>query len=263
MADADAIRGAGIPDRAPTPSDPGPTPPAPQVVEDGTVMSLVDHLSELRSRLVKAILAIAAGSVVGFYLAEPIIRLLAEPVGGTLQNLAPGDAFVIYLRVALVFGIVVAMPIILFQLWAFIAPGLTDIEKSAIRPWIPLALVFFAVGVLIAYLVLPYAMRFLLSFGSGVFRNELAARPYFDFVSTMFLAFGLVMEFPILLYGLSRVGILTSERLAASRRAVILGIAIFAALATPGGDIVSPLALGGTMYLLYEATLFAIRKSGR
>jgi sec-independent protein translocase protein TatC len=258
MADADAIRGAGVPDRIEPPSG-----PAPEVIEDGSVMSLVDHLTELRSRLVKAILAILAGSVVGFYFAEPIIRLLAAPVGGTLQNLAPGDAFVIYLRVALVFGIVVAMPVILYQVWSFVAPGLTDAERKAVRPWIPLALAFFAVGVVIAYLVLPFAMRFLLSFGSSVFRNELAARPYFDFVSTMFLAFGLVMEFPILLFGLSRVGILTSDRLRASRRMVILGIAIFAALATPGGDIVSPLALGGTMYVLYELTLYAIRRSGR
>lgn len=92
---------------------------------------------------------------------------------------------------------------------------------------------------------------------------DLAAAPYFDFVTTMFLAFGLLMEFPIVLYALSRVGIATSARLRASRRMVILGIAIFAAVATPGGDLVSPLVLGGTMYILFELTVFAIRRSGR
>ena len=92
---------------------------------------------------------------------------------------------------------------------------------------------------------------------------NLAAAPYFDFVTTMFLAFGLVLEFPIVLYGLSRVGIATSARLAASRRVVLLVIAVVAAVATPGGDIVSMLVLGGTMYILFELTVFAIRRTGR
>ena len=86
---------------------------------------------------------------------------------------------------------------------------------------------------------------------------------YFDFITTLFLAFGLLMEFPILLIGLSRVGIVTSERLARSRRMVILVIAIFAAVATPGGDLVSPLVLGVTLYLLFEGTVFFIRRTGR
>ena len=92
---------------------------------------------------------------------------------------------------------------------------------------------------------------------------EFAAGPYFDFVTTMFLVFGLIMEFPIVLVGLSRVGIVTSALLAQSRRMVILGIAVFSAVATPGGDLVSPFALGGTMYLLFELTVLFIRRTGR
>ena len=94
-------------------------------------------------------------------------------------------------------------------------------------------------------------------------RANLTAPAYYDFVTTMFLAFGLLMEFPIVLYGLARVGILSSARLAASRRIAMLGIAIFAAIATPGGDIISPIVLGGTMYILFELTVFAIRRGGR
>jgi sec-independent protein translocase protein TatC len=154
------------------------------------------------------------------------------------------------------------MPVLLYQLWAFIAPGLTVQERKAIRPWVPLALLFFALGVGIAYAVMPYAMAFLYSFATGTFENLPAAGPYFDFVTTMFLAFGFVMEFPIVLYALSRVNILTSQRLAASRRYVLLGIVIFAAVATPGGDLVSPFVLGATMYGLFEATLFVIRRTG-
>jgi sec-independent protein translocase protein TatC len=263
MADADALREVGV---AVLPGGSGSaSPPSPAVApQDETVMSLVDHLGELRTRLFRSILAVAAGSVVGFYFSVPIRNLLLSPLpGGTVQVLGIGDGFVIQLRIALISGVIFAMPVLLYQVWSFIAPGLTPAERKAVRPWIPMALVFFALGVGIAFLVLPYAVGFLLSFTDDILRAQPAAGPYFDFVTTMFLAFGLVMEFPILLVGLSRVGILTSQRLTASRRFVILGIAIFSAVATPGGDLVSPFVLGGTMYLLFELTVLFIRRSGR
>lgn len=261
MADVDALRDpatSGIP----IPPD-QPAPP-PATAPDGSVMSLVDHLGELRDRLFRSILGVVAGSVVGFYFARDIRNFLLIPLpNGVAQVLGPGDAFAIQLRISIVVGIILAMPILLYQGWSFIAPGLTPQERRTVRPWVPLALFFFALGVAIAYLVLPFAVQFLLSFTDDKLVANLAAGPYFDFVTTMFLAFGIVMEFPILLVGLSRVGILTSERLRASRRYVILGIAIFSAIATPGGDLVSPFVLGGTMYLLFELTALFIRRSGR
>jgi sec-independent protein translocase protein TatC len=263
MADAETIReapstGVIVTDQ-PSGSE-GPNPPTP----DGSVMSLVDHLGELRDRLFRCILAVVAGSIVGFYFAAQIRNFLLEPLpGGVAQVLGPGDAFAIQLRISIIVGIILAMPVLLYQVWAFVAPGLTPMERRTVRPWIPLALVFFAIGVIIARLVLPYAVQFLLSFTDDKLVANIAAGPYFDFVTTMFLAFGLVMEFPILLVGLSRVGILTSERLKASRRYVFLGIAIFAAIATPGGDLVSPFVLGGTMYLLFELTIQFIARTGR
>jgi len=274
MADA-ADAGGSMPETDPLVSSPTasgslpvprPTPPAgqPGLPPEVAVMSLVDHLSELRTRIFRILLGVVAGSVIGFYFATPIRNFLIAPLNGrTLQVLDPGGAFMITLRIAIVTGVILAMPVILYQVWSFIAPGLTPSERRIIRPWVPLALAFFALGVAIAYIVLPFAMAFLLSFTDDKFVANLAAGPYFDFVTTMFLAFGLVMEFPILLFGLSRVGILTSQRLRASRRYVILGISIFAAVATPGGDLVSPFVLGVTMYVLFEATIFAIRRSGR
>jgi sec-independent protein translocase protein TatC len=227
-------------------------------------MSLVDHLSELRTRIFRAILAVAIGTVVGFYFADPILRILIEPLPNKqLQTLGVGDAFFVYLKIALVTGIILAMPVILYQTWAFVAPGLTPIERRSLRPWIPLALLFFVLGVGIAYVVLPYAVGFLQSFTNDVLVSGLVADRYFDFVTTMFLAFGLVMEFPIILYGLARAGVLGSSQLKASRRYVLLGIVIFSAVITPGGDLVSPLVLAGTMYLLYEGTVFVIARTGR
>ena len=264
MADADSLREAGLPDRLPSLPPPGGAGSTPTAGGD-TVMSLVDHLGELRTRIFKSLLAVGIGSAIGFILSPQVRRLLIEPLPShQVQALGPGDAFAISLRISIVIGIILAMPVLLYQLWAFIAPGLTIAERRAIRPWIPLALAFFAIGVTIAWVVLPFAMAFLLGFTDQYITGDrLAAGPYFDFVTTLFLAFGLLMEFPIVLYGLSRVGIVTSARMAASRRIAILAIAIFAAVATPGGDLVSPTVLGLTMYLLFELTLLAIRRSGR
>ena len=244
-----------------------PVAPDPATPDDATVMSLVDHLDELRKRLFRVILAVAVCAVLGFLLADPVrdvlLNLMPDGQESTVQTLSPGDAFGITLRIAVVIGVILAMPVILYQLWAFIAPGLTPAERKAIRPWVPLALLFFALGVGIAYVVLPYALTFLYSFNDDRLVENVAAGPYFDFVTTTFLAFGIVMEFPILLYGLARVGILSSAQLRGLRRYVILGIAVFSAIATPGGDLVSPFVLGGTMYLLFEATIFVIKRTGR
>ena len=263
MADTDAVRGAGLPERLPGPSSPLPSQPA---AEPEKVMTLVDHLTELRTRIIRSILAIAFGTAIGFLAAEPLQRFLTAPLPASalpLQTLGPGDAFAVTLRIAVAVGIIVAMPVLLYQLWAFIAPGLTPSERRALRPWIPLALFFFVLGVTIAYIILPFAIGFLLGFTNEIIVAHLAAPAYFDFVTTMFLAFGLLLEFPIVVYGLARVGILSSDRLRSSRRMVILGIAIFAAIATPGGDLVSPVILGATMYILFELTIVAIRRSGR
>jgi sec-independent protein translocase protein TatC len=264
MADADLAREGSIPERSALTPTPPPLEPPATAGGDEKVMSLVDHLSELRTRLFRIILAVALGSVVGYLLADRIIDVLIAPLPThQVQVLGPGDAFFITLKIAVVTGIILAMPVILYQAWAFIAPGLTPQERRAVRPWIPLALAFFALGVGIAYIVLPFAATFLLSFTNDVLVANLAAGPYFDFVTTMFLAFGLVMEFPIILFGLSRVGVLSSQVLKSSRRYVLLGTAVFAAIATPGGDLVSPLVLGVTMYVMYELTVFVIARTGR
>ena len=263
MADADALLEPGVSGVPATP-DPAPATPPAAPPADESVMSLVDHLGELRSRLFKALIAIGIGSAIGYLVAVPVRHFLTLPLGGLeLQVLGVGDAFVIQIKISIVIGIILAMPVLLYQLWAFVAPGLTPSERKTVRPWIPLALLFFAIGVSIAYFVLPYAIAFLFSYTDEELVAHPAAGPYFDFVTTLFLVFGLIMEFPILLVGLSRVGIVTSERLRGQRRMIILGIAIFAAVVTPGGDIVSPIVLGTTMYILFELTYLFIRRSGR
>jgi sec-independent protein translocase protein TatC len=265
MADADAVRDAGIPVRlTPSPEPDAPAPP-PAAAPAAGEMSLVGHLTELRNRVVKVLIAVAVMSSVGFFFGDQIVAILKAPLPGDkpLYYTGLGDAFSIKLKIAVVTGIILSMPVILYQGWAFVSPGLTVSERRTARPWIPLALFFFALGTAIAYVILPFAAGFLIGFSTEDLQPLITASSYFDFVTTMFLAFGLVMEFPILLYGLSRVNIVTSERLVRARRTAILAIAIFAAAITPGTDIVSPIVLGGTMYLLFEGTIFFIRRSGK
>jgi sec-independent protein translocase protein TatC len=228
-------------------------------------MSLVDHLSELRWRLFVIIAAVGAFTIVAFTRAERLLEILKAPLGNKpLYFTGLGDAFVIQLKLAIVVGLVAAMPIILFEAWRFISPGLTPAERRAARPWVPFALLFFVAGVSLAYVILPYASGYLLSFTvPGVLESLITADKYFDFVSTLFLAFGIVMEFPIVLILLSKVGIVTSARLRRSRRYALLAIAVFALLATPGGDIVSPIALGVILYGLYEGSILAVRFGGK
>lgn len=228
-------------------------------------MPLTSHLAELRNRLVWSILAILAGGLVGFAAGDNLIAFLQAqlPPDVDLQQIELGDGFAIQIQIALVVGIVLAMPVLLWHVWRFIAPGLTRAERRAVLPWIPAALVFFVIGVTIAFVVLPYAAQFLLSFVPPGVQRNINIRSYFDFITSLFLVFGVLMEFPILLVGLSRVHIVTSERLSRSRRLVILGIAVFAAVVTPGGDLVSPAVLGITLYVLFEGTIFFIRRTGR
>lgn len=228
-------------------------------------MPLAGHLAELRNRLIWSILAIAVGGSIGFAFGEQLITLLLSPLPPdvTLQQIEIGDGFSIRLQIAFVAGVILAMPVLLWHVWRFIAPGLTSPERRAVVPWIPAALAFFALGIGIAWVILPYATLFLLSFVPAGVNRSINIKSYFDFVTSLFLAFGILMEFPILLVGLSRVRIVTSDRLRRSRRMVILVIAIFSAIATPGGDLVSPAVLGLTLYVLYEGTTLFIRRTGR
>ncbi len=280
MADADAVREPGLPARtsaAPEPPSPGPKgsasaptgspggpPSALSAPAEASVMSLAGHLGELRTRIFKTIAAVLAFGVVGYWRSGAIIDLLRSPIGDRqLISLSAAGPFFLYLKISLVVGIILGMPVILYQIWAFVSPGLTQEERRVVRPWIPVALLFFAIGVAVAWLVLPFALNFLFGFESDAIAITLTIDNYFGFVTTMFLAFGLTMQFPIVLYVLSRVGIVTSARLRAARRYVILGIAVFATVVTPGGDLVSPTVLGLTMFALFEISIFVIGRSGR
>jgi sec-independent protein translocase protein TatC len=244
------------------------TAPEPPVIEEPerlpepATMTLVDHLSELRRRIAISIIAVGIGAVIGFLLAEPIIKLLLTPLpDGEVVFLTVGGGFFVFLRVALIVGLLLGLPVILYQLWAFVAPGLLPEERKAALPWIPMTVVFFLIGAAVAWVTLPYAVGFLLGFEiEGSLTALPSAEAYFSFVTIMFLLFGLVMQFPIVLIFLDRLGILRVDQLRSMRRYVLLGVVIFAVVVTPGGDPISPIVLSGTMYVLYEFTIFMMQR---
>ncbi len=248
----------GSPDPAPVASPPEPDGAAPEPA----TMTLVDHLSELRKRIAISILVVLVLSAVGFYFAPQIIELLLTPLpGGEVVFLTLSGGFMVFLRIAVIVGVLLGLPVIMYQLWAFVAPGLTPEERRAALPWIPMSVVFFLMGVVVAWITLPYAVGFLLSFQiAGSLTSLPSAEAYFGFVTFIFLIFGLVMQLPIVLVFLDKLGILDVGQLKTMRRYVLLGVVIFAVVITPGGDPVSPLVLSGTMYALYEFTIMLLQR---
>ena len=240
------------------------SPDAPPAVVESE-MTLSGHLVELRNRLFIAAFSLLPGSIIGFILSGRIIHILRAPLPTDKPLVALGltEPFMIQLQVSLVVGAILAMPVILYEFWAYVSPGLTRQERSAARPWVPMSMFFFALGVCVAYFILPYAAGFLYNFQTSDVTLMLTAEAYFSFITTLFLAFGLVMEFPIFLVLLSKVGIVSSKRLERSRRMAILGITIFSTFVTPGADFVSPIVMAVVMYMLYEGSILMIRMGGR
>lgn len=235
--------------------------------DDPGTMSLLEHLEELRRRLIIMVVAVVVAAIIGFLLSGLTLDFLIRPLPSQFEHLVftgVGDAFFVRLKVALFLGIAIAMPVALYQVWRFVTPGLTRRERRVVWPLLFSGLFLFVIGMAVGYVIIPFALQFLLSFAEpGRIDPLLTISEYVGFVTTMMLAFGLVMEFPIVLLALTRVGILSYRRVAAQRRMIILGIVVFAVVITPGGDPFSPTILGGVMYILFEITLFFMRLMSR
>jgi sec-independent protein translocase protein TatC len=226
-------------------------------------MPFLDHLEELRWRILWSLLALGVGIMIGFFLVLKldVIGLLARPItpfmeGQKLVFTHPGEPFGITMKVSFIIGIVFALPVIAYQVWAFVSPALYQSEKRIMIPVLGGATFLFSAGVALAYfLVLPLTLRFLLGLQTESLQSMIKASDYFGFAITMALAFGLAFELPIVIVALTALGIISARTLNRFRRHAIVLCFVGGAVITPGGDIMSMMALAVPLYLLYELSI--------
>lgn len=228
----------------------------PAALADEGRMTLWEHLAELRSRLIKALVAVAVGAVIGWIVFPWALEFLLEPYrdvnpDASLYVQDPLEPFAVRIRVAGYLGIMFAMPVLLWQLWRFVTPGLYPHEKKYAVPFVVSALVLFVFGAGIAYYTLPAALEFLSGIAGDDVQEIYSPERYLTLIVYMMLAFGAGFEFPVLLVALQMAGVLTPRQLLGWWRWALVLIVVIAAVITPSGDPISLLALSLPMAALY------------
>jgi sec-independent protein translocase protein TatC len=226
-------------------------------------MTIVEHLEELRVRLLVALTAFALATAASLLMVERILAVLLRPVGQVVF-LAPTEAFVVRLKVAALSGVFLSMPVTLFQAWRFVSVGLTGTERHYALGLLPVALVLFVGGGAFAFTtILPIGVQYLLGYQTPTLVPMISVQAYTSFATAFVLAFGLVFQLPVVILMLARLGIVTPASLAAGRKYALLGIVTLSAVLTPGGDLFSQLLMAAPTYLLYEASIWVARLAGR
>ena len=232
-------------------------------------MTMIEHLDELRGRLIVCVIIFAVVSVAAFIFYDPIFDFLLRPLCGIpaeklgpqgcrLAQLAVLEGFQVRLKLTAIVGLAVSSPVWLYQLWAFIVPGLTARERRYAIPFMLTSVTLFAAGATLAYAFLGTGLELLIGFGGDALVPFLRADSYINFIGLMLIAFGLTFELPLLLFFLGLVGVVTPDTLRRHRRSAIVGIVALAAVVTPSQDPYTLLALSVPLYVLYELTILLI-----
>jgi len=227
-------------------------------------MPFLEHLGELRGRMVKAAVALGLGMAVAFFFSERLIGWLARPLATPLVFISPAEAFWANLKVAFMGGVLLGLPVALYQVWKFIEPGLYPRERRYGGVFVLVASLLFVAGLAFCgWVVFPFAIRFLLGYKTAGMTPMLAVGIYIDFAVKFFLAFGLIFELPPVITLLARLGVVTPERLAANRKYAVLGAFVVAAVLTPTPDIFNQCLMALPLMLLYELGILSARWFGR
>jgi len=225
---------------------------------DETRLPLTDHLAELRTRIIRIMLAWVVGAGAAWSYSDEIFRLLLAPAvhalgeGQSLQAIAPAEIFFSYVKCALLAGFIFALPVIFWQVWAFVAPGLYASEKNAIVPFVIISTGLFVGGAVFGYFeILPLMFQFFTSYDNDWVKSAWTMREVFELTTSMFLAFGLAFELPVIVFFLAVAGVVDAPTLFRGTRYAVLVIFIAAAIITPSPDWVSQTLLGVPMVILY------------
>ncbi|WP_278675423.1 twin-arginine translocase subunit TatC [Acidaminococcus fermentans] len=222
-------------------------------------MTFAEHLGELRTRLIRCLMGLAVGGALSFWQIDRIVAFLTAPVP-QLYVMKPAEAFMIYVKIALWSGAILASPLLAWEFWAFLVPAFTEREKRTLLLFVPSSVLLFLAGLVFSYrLILPQGLQFLLAFSQGAVQPLWSLESYLDFVVLMVLPVGLFFNLPLALLLLAKMGLVTSKRLKKARRYVIVLAFIVAAMITPTTDMVSQTLLALPLFLLYEISLVLIR----
>ncbi len=235
-----------------------PQPDTPLAEDEKAVMTIFGHLNELRKHLTRAAIALLLTTAFSFIFAERLLEFLMGPyaasvVGGVaLQTLRPTEGIETYFRVSLLSGVILAMPVILFEFWRFIRPALSHNEERYVYVFIPSALLLFGLGIAFAwYILAPAAIYFLANFMPDIFRAEWTGQEYISFVTRLLLWIGLSFQMPIIIYIVARVGLVSAVTLRQQWRVAVVVIAVLAAVITPSVDPVTMLLTMAPLFTLY------------
>ena len=234
---------------------------------DSSAMTLIEHLEELRKRIFFSAIALVIASIIAFVFRNQIVYLLSLPlptnqsdvIGHKLVVTGITEGFTVFLMISVAAGFIISLPFILYQLWAFISPGLLEKEKKYAVPFIFVGIVLFAAGITLGYIVLRYPVEWLVNFASDSFTELVTAGSYFTFVAFFLLAFGIVFEIPLVLTFLAQIDLISSKTLIKKRAASHVGMWIASTFLTPGADLYSPIFLGVAMSCLFELTIIFIK----
>lgn len=223
-------------------------------------LTLVEHLNEIRKRIIISLVSLGIVSIFSLPFASMVLKILKLPAGGLIERLvffSPQEGFLIYMRIAFLCGFIISMPVILYQVWAFITPALEERMKEYTGFFIIFCSLFFIVGCLFAYFILiPPALKFLLSFGKEDLEPVISASKYISFVVALILGCGLVFQMPVLSLILTKVGIINPQILRRKYKYAIVIILIVAAAITPTPDAFNMLLLALPMLFLYEISIW-------
>ncbi|MBE9507441.1 MAG: twin-arginine translocase subunit TatC [Chloroflexi bacterium] len=232
-----------------------------QITDNQANMSLLEHLKELRQRLIKVVIALLIGVIAGTFVASPILDALVSPLGDQIPYAnSPTGPTTVFFKVAVLVGVVIAMPVIVYQTFQFVRPGLEPNERRYVIVGAPIASLSFALGVAFAaWVLLPAAIPFLQSFLKDIVEQRYTIEEYISFVGNVMLWAGLVFETPLVMYFLAKLGVVTPQGFAKARRVVIVGAAAGAAIITPTTDPINMLLVMVPFMVLYELGILLAR----
>lgn len=236
---------------------------------DEKQLPLTSHLQELRKRLISSFIAVGVGFALCYAFSQELFDVLSRPLleilpaGGSLVFTSVAEAFFTYMKVAFIAGLILASPYVLYQVWAFVAPGLYREEKRYAIPFVLAGSFFFALGILFAYFVaVPVGFKFLLGYATDFIKPLPSMKEYLSFSIKFLLAFGIVFEFPVILVLLARIGVIDAKTMARHRKYAILLIFVFAAVMTPP-DFISQVLMALPLMGLYELSILLSRLFGK